>query len=85
MNNFWNNVLRYPRFFISSVVGLIIVILTPFKNLFKIRKLRIFLVIFFLLFIGILYGVIVNMTALKNILLPKKILKQSSSYRFVAV
>jgi len=64
MNNFWNNVLRYPRFFISSVAGLIIVILTPFKNLFKIRKLRFFLVIFFLLFIGILYGVIVNMTGL---------------------
>jgi hypothetical protein len=64
MNNFWNNVLRYPRFFISSVAGLIIVILTPFKNLFKIRKLRIFLVIFFLLFIAILYGVIINMTAL---------------------
>jgi hypothetical protein len=64
MNNFWNNVLRYPRFFISSVAGLIIIILTPFKNLFKIRKLRFFLVIFFLLFIAILYGVIVNMTAL---------------------
>jgi hypothetical protein len=64
MNNFWNNVLRYPRFFISSVTGLIIVILTPVKNLFKIRKLRFFLVIFLLLFIGILYGVIINMTAL---------------------
>lgn len=64
MNNFWNNVLRYPRFFISSVTGLIIVILTPFKNLFKIRKLRIFLVIFVLLFIVILSGVIINMTAL---------------------
>jgi hypothetical protein len=64
MNNFWNNVLRYPRFFISSVAGLIIIILTPIKNLFKIRKLRFFLVIFLLLFIAILYGVIVNMTAL---------------------
>ena len=64
MNNFWNNVLRYPRFFISSVAGLIIIILTPVKNLFKIRKLRFFLVIFLLLFIAILYGVIVNMTAL---------------------
>jgi len=64
MNNFWNNVLRYPRFFISSVAGLIIIILTPFKNLFKIRKLRFFLVIFFFFFIGILYGVIVNMTGL---------------------
>jgi hypothetical protein len=64
MNNFWNNVLRYPRFFISSVAGLIVIILTPFKNLFKIRKLRVFLVIFFLLSIGLLYSVIVNMTAL---------------------
>ena len=63
MNNFWNNVLRYPRFFISSVAGLIIIILTPVKNLFKIRKLRFFLVIFLLLFVVILYGVIVNMTA----------------------
>jgi hypothetical protein len=64
MNNFWTNVLRYPRFFISSVAGLIIIILTPFKNLFKIRKLRIFLILFFLLFIGILYIIIINMTAL---------------------
>lgn len=64
MNNFWNNVFRYPRFFISSVAGLIIIILTPFKNLFKIRKLRFFLVIFFLLLIGILYSVIINMIGL---------------------
>jgi hypothetical protein len=64
MNNFWNNVLRYPRFFISSVAGLILIILTPFKNLFKIRKLRFFLIIFLLLFVGILYSVIINMIAL---------------------
>jgi len=64
MDNFWNNILRYPRFFISSVAGLIIIILTPFKNLFKIRKLRVFLVVFFVLVLGLLYSVIVNMTAL---------------------
>jgi hypothetical protein len=64
MNNFWSNVLRYPRFFISSLAGLIIIILTPLKNLFKIRKLRFLLVIFFLLVIGLLYSVIINMTAL---------------------
>jgi hypothetical protein len=64
MENFWNNVLRYPRFFISSVAGLIIIILTPFKNLFKIRKLRVFLVVFFVLALGLLFSVIVNMTAL---------------------
>ena len=26
MNDFWSNILRYPRFFISSVAGLLIVI-----------------------------------------------------------
>lgn len=64
MENFWNNVLRYPRFFISSVVGLITIILTPFKNLFKIRKLRIFVIGFFIIVLALLYAIIANMTAL---------------------
>nr|YP_010471925.1 hypothetical protein N4L39_pgp129 [Haslea avium]UVG41390.1 hypothetical protein [Haslea avium] len=64
MNDFWNNVSRYPRFFISSLAGLILVILTPFKNLFKIKKLRIFVILGFILFIAILYAIIVNMTGL---------------------
>jgi len=51
MNNFWNNVVRYPRFFISSMVGLILIILTPFRNLFKTPKLRLFLILFSLVFI----------------------------------
>jgi hypothetical protein len=42
MNDFWNNISRYPRFFISSLAGLILVILAPFKNLFKIKKFRFF-------------------------------------------
>jgi hypothetical protein len=42
MNDFWNNISRYPRFFISSLAGLILVILAPFKNLFKVPKFRIF-------------------------------------------
>nr|WPV72463.1 hypothetical chloroplast RF33 [Navicula sp.]WPV72620.1 hypothetical chloroplast RF33 [Navicula sp.] len=64
MNDFWNNISRYPRFFISSVAGLILVILAPFKNLFKIKKLRIFVIIGLSLFIGILYFIILNMTGL---------------------
>jgi Protein of unknown function (DUF751) len=64
MNDFWNNISRYPRFFISSVAGLILVIITPFKNLFKIKKLRIFVVIGFLLSIGTLYFIILNMAGL---------------------
>jgi hypothetical protein len=64
MNDFWNNISRYPRFFISSLAGLILVILTPFKNLFKIKKLRLFVIIGFVSFIGILYTIIFNMAGL---------------------
>ena len=64
MNNFWKNIIRYPRFFVSSLIGLVLVILTPFKNLFKIQKLRIFLILsIILIFLGV-YFVITNMTGL---------------------
>ena len=64
MNNFWTNVIRYPRFFISSMIGLILIILTPFKNLFKTTKLRWFLIIFILAFIISLYIIIRTMVGL---------------------
>lgn len=64
MSDFWNNIARYPRFFISSLVGLILVILAPFKNLFKIPKFRIVLIISVLLFIVLLYKIIINMVDL---------------------
>ena len=64
MSDFWNNIARYPRFFISSLVGLILVILAPFKNLFKIAKFRIVLIISVLLFMVLLYNIILNMVDL---------------------
>ena len=64
MNDFWNNISRYPRFFISSLIGLILVILTPFKNLFKVPKFRILILIFLSLFMILLYNIIKNMTGL---------------------
>jgi hypothetical protein len=64
MNDFWNNVSRYPRFFISSLVGLILVILAPLKNLFKIKKFRILVPVFILLFSVFLYTIILNMTGI---------------------
>jgi hypothetical protein len=64
MSNFWSNIVRYPRFFISSMIGLILVILTPFRNLFKVSKLRWFLVLFSLVFILSLYFIIRNMVGL---------------------
>ena len=64
MNDFWTNISRYPRFFISSLAGLILVILAPFKNLFKVPKLRIFLILSFLLFCLLVYLIIQNMAGL---------------------
>ena len=64
MSDFWNNIARYPRFFISSLVGLILVILAPFKNLFKIPKFRIVLILSVLLFLVLLYTIIINMVDL---------------------
>ena len=61
MNDFWNNILRYPRFFISSLTGLIIIILSPFKNLFKIRKFRVALILILILFTLTLYTIIKSM------------------------
>nr|YP_010277183.1 Ycf33 [Thalassionema nitzschioides]UHY40706.1 Ycf33 [Thalassionema nitzschioides] len=52
MENFWKNIIRYPRFFLTSLAGLLLIITSPFRNLFKIPKLRIFaiLLIFFVIF-----------------------------------
>jgi hypothetical protein len=64
MNDFLNNISRYPRFFISSVIGLILVILTPIRNLLKIKKLQAIVPIFIVTFIAFLYIVLKNMLAL---------------------
>jgi Protein of unknown function (DUF751) len=64
MNDFWNNISRYPRFFISSVTGLVLIILSPFRNLLKIKKFQFILPIVFSLFIGILYKILITMTGI---------------------
>jgi hypothetical protein len=64
MNDFWTNILRYPRFFISSLIGLLLVIITPFRNLFKNPQSRIFLLIFVLIFLLALYSIIKSMVGL---------------------
>ena len=35
MPTFWENVLRFPRFFISSVIGLVLIIFGPVLNLLR--------------------------------------------------
>ena len=62
MNEFWNNISRYPRFFISSVAGLLLIILTPFRNLLKTEKFRLLSILSFITFLIVLSLIIVNMT-----------------------
>ena len=64
MNDFWTNILRYPRFFISSIIGLLLIIVVPFRNLFKKLQSRIFLLIFVFLFLIGLVNIFKNMLGL---------------------
>nr|ATN40670.1 hypothetical protein [Gomphoneis minuta var. cassieae] len=64
MNDFWNNISRYPRFFVSSMVGLVFVILTPVKTLVKVKKFQSIVIIGFIVIFIILYKVLLTMTGL---------------------
>jgi hypothetical protein len=64
MNNFWENIFRYPRFFISSFIGLVLVLLSPFKSFLKTSKSRFILTLVILACFLILYFIIKNMAAL---------------------
>jgi len=64
MNNFWENIFRYPRFFVSSFLGLILVLLSPFKSFLKTSKSRFILTGFVLSCFLILYVIIKNMVGL---------------------
>ena len=61
MNKFWTNIVRYSRFIITSMLGLIFVILAPLKNLIKIKKLKIFFLVFLILFLILVYFIFKNM------------------------
>ena len=64
MNDFLNNISRYPRFFISSLAGLILIILMPFKNLLKIKKLRVLIILLTISFFILLSLILKNMANL---------------------
>ena len=65
MNEFWNNISRYPRFFISSVSGLLLIILTPLRNLLKTEKFRLLTIFSLIAFLILLFLIIINMTGLE--------------------
>jgi hypothetical protein len=44
---FWENIFRYPRFFISSMVGLLFILISPiFKIVKNIRNKKVFILLF---------------------------------------
>ena len=64
MKDFWKNISRYPRFFLSSVIGLILIIITPIRNLFKLPKLRAFVIFLITLAISATFLILRRMTGL---------------------
>jgi hypothetical protein len=64
MSEFWDNILRYPRFFFSSVSGLILVILTPFINVIRTTKSRVILLLVTVLIIIFFYLVLKSMAGI---------------------
>ena len=45
---FWENILKYPRFFLSSVLGLLLVLLTPIITVFnEVKNKKIIAVVLF--------------------------------------
>nr|ALL97356.1 ycf33 [Pyropia endiviifolia] len=35
MSNFWNNILKFPRFLVSVIFGLVLIIISPFFVLLR--------------------------------------------------
>jgi len=66
MVDFWENLLRFPRFFISSILGLILTILGPFFNLLQQPKTALILIIGSLGIIGFLIKTLEAMLSLNG-------------------
>jgi len=66
MPDFWENLLRFPRFFISSILGLVLTILGPFFNLLRDPKTTWILIITIMLCIIMLTLTLEAMLNLNN-------------------
>ena len=64
MPTFWENVLRFPRFFISSVIGLVLIIFGPSLNLLRKPQTAI---VFFTIFSGLILFLGSTLKAMLNL------------------
>ena len=58
---FWDNLLRYPRFFISSMIGLILILINPIISLLKNFKDKKVIVFFFISILITLFCILKEM------------------------
>lgn len=58
---FWDNLLRYPRFFISSMIGLILILINPIISLLKNFKDKKIIVFFFICILITLFFILKEM------------------------
>jgi uncharacterized protein YebE (UPF0316 family) len=61
MNNFWNNIYRFPTFFISVVVGFFLVSIRPILQSLKNKKYIAQIIIIFNVIIYITYIILKKM------------------------
>ncbi len=66
MPDFWENLLRFPRFLISSILGLILTILGPFFNLLRNPKSTWVLIVITIMSVGFLILTLEAMLDLNN-------------------
>lgn len=64
MLNFWENIARYPRFFISATAGLFLILISPFRKLFRTTPGKL---LFIFIFIILLILVISTFQAMLNL------------------
>lgn len=60
MTNFWSNVFRYPRFFISIIIGLFSIILSPIIYFLKKSDNLIIKLLFILTIIIVVITILLN-------------------------
>jgi hypothetical protein len=60
MNLFWENISRYPKFLITSISGLIIIILSPGINFIKKNKKNQIVLIIFVTLVLIFFKIILE-------------------------
>jgi len=59
--DFWNNILRYPKFFISSLIGLILIVVSPIIRITKDIQNPSFIIALFFAIVSLVCWILIQM------------------------